>query len=515
VVGGGHTVGEMGNLTKDEVDRKEAEASEVEMLKEFTPDSETGEKVEKVEKGEGVKLKAEMTLLNGCTVIVGCIIGSGIFVSPTGVLQATGSVNLSILVWTVCGLFTMIGAYCYAELGCMIKKSGADYAYIHVSFGPLAAFIRLWIECIIVRPCTGAIQSLSFSLYILKPFFPECDPPDEATRLLAASCLCLLCFINCYSVRLSSMVQDYFTYAKVFALLLICTTGFVQLGRGRTEYFTWDDTETDPSIIALSFYSGLFAYTGWNYLNFIIEEMKDPVRDLPRAIFISCVACLIIYVLTIVAFHTTLSTAEVLGSEAVAVTFANRLYGPMAWIVPIFVACSTFGAVNGLLLTSSRLFFAGAREGQMPGVLTMISVSRTTPVPSVMVITGLSLLYLTSSNIVQLMNYVGFATWFSIGAAVLCVPYLRRKCPDMERPIKVHLAFPIIYLIMTLVITLLPMIQQPVETAIGLAMILTAVPVYFIFIKWTSKPAWIKRFTMEGTNWLQRLLVVVPPDKED
>ena len=90
----------------------------------------------------------------------------------------------------------------------MIKKSGADYAYIHVSFGPLAAFIRLWIECIIVRPCTGAIQSLSFSLYILKPFFPECDPPDEVTRLLAASCLCLLCFINCYSVKLSNMVTN-------------------------------------------------------------------------------------------------------------------------------------------------------------------------------------------------------------------------------------------------------------------------------------------------------------------
>jgi len=311
------------------------------------------------------------------------------------------------------------------------------------------------------------------------------------------------------------MVQDYFTYAKVFALILICITGFVQLGKGHTEHFTWDDTETDPSVIALSFYSGLFAYTGWNYLNFIIEEMKDPVRDLPRAIFISCVACLIIYVLTIVAFHTTLSTAEVLGSEAVAVTFANRLYGRMAWVIPIFVSCSTFGAVNGLLLTSSRLFYAGAREGQMPGVLTMISVKRTTPVPSVMVITGLSLLYLTSSNIVQLMNYVGFATWFSIGAAVLCVPYLRRKCPDMERPIKVHLAFPIIYLVMTLVITLLPMIQQPVETAIGLAMIATAVPVYFIFIKWKTKPAWIKNFTMEGTNWLQRLLMVVPPSKED
>ena len=181
----------------------------------------------------------------------------------------------------------------------------------------------------------------------------------------------------------------------------------------------------DPTVIALSFYSGLFAYTGWNYLNFIIEEMKDPVRDLPRAIFISCVACLVIYVLTIVAFHTALSPAEVLGSEAVAVTFANRMYGPMAWIIPIFVACSTFGesspgitlqhlkkfagAVNGQLLTSSRLFFSGAREGQMPTLLTMIQVwqeceqgtkplqvRRSTPAPSVLVITGLSLLYLTS-----------------------------------------------------------------------------------------------------------------------
>ena len=124
--------------------------------------------------------------------------------------------------------------------------------------------------------------------------------------------------------------------------------------------------------------------------------MKDPVRDLPRAIFISCVVCLLIYVLTIVAFHTTLSVPEVLGSEAVAVTFANRLYGRMAWIIPIFVACSTFGAVNGQLLTSSRLFFSGAREGQMPGALTMISINRTTPMPSVVVISCLSLAYLTS-----------------------------------------------------------------------------------------------------------------------
>ena len=322
-----------------------------------------------------------MTLLNGITVIVGCIIGSGIFVSPTGVLVSTGSVNLSLVVWSICGIFTMFGAYCYAELGCMIRKSGADYAYIHTTFGPLAAFVRLWIECVIVRPCTGAIQSLTFALYLTKPFFPDCDPPDDALRLIAAVCLCFLCFVNCYSVKWATKVQDYFTYAKVVALMIIMGTGIYMLCLGKTGNFSWDGTETDITVIgklisfgpcqlhskccltflASSFYSGLFAYTGWNFLNFIIEEMKNPVRDLPRAIAISCTLCLIIYVFTIVAFHSILNKAEVLGSEAVAVTFANRVYGSMAWIIPIFVACSTFGAVNGTLLTSSRLFFAGAR----------------------------------------------------------------------------------------------------------------------------------------------------------
>ena len=179
----------------------------------------------------------------------------------------------------------------------MIQKSGADYAYIHFAFGPFLAFIRMWIECIILRPCIGAIQSLTFALYILKPFFPECDPPSDSVRILAAACLCLLCFINCFSVKWAAMVrqgdippvssllclqvQDYFTYAKMFALILISITGIVQLGHGKTEFFTFENSETDVSVIALSFYSGLFSYTGWNYLNFIIEEMKVRLTSPP------------------------------------------------------------------------------------------------------------------------------------------------------------------------------------------------------------------------------------------
>jgi len=459
---------------------------------------------------KGVKLKAEMTLLNGCSVIIGCIIGSGIFVSPTGVLVSTGSVNMSLIVWTVCGFFSMIGAYSYVELGCMIKKSGADYAYIMFTFGPFLAFLRLWIECMIVRPCSIAIQALTFSLYILKPMFPECEPPSEAIRLLAAVCICLVGFINCYRVKWANLVQDSLTYAKVFALIIICITGVVQLCKGHVEHFTWQDTKTDPATLALSLYSGLFAFSGWNNLNFIIEEMKNPVRDLPRAIAISCTICMFIYLLTIVAFHTTLSTTEVLGSEAVAVTFAQRLYGKMAVIIPIFVALSCFGAVNGNILTISRLFYVGAREGQMPEILSMIQIQKLTPLPSVVVISLLSLMYLVSSDIIQLINYCSFSIWGSIGASVFCVIYLRWKSPHLIRPIKVNLLFPITYLLLTALILVLPAIVKPVETGIGIAMILTAVPVYFLFISWRNKPSWWTDFLGDITDWLQRLLMVTP-----
>merc|ERR1711931_462294 len=200
-----------------------------------------------------------------------------------------------------------------------------------------------------------------------------------------------------------------------------------------------------------------------------------------------------IYLLTIVAFHTTLSVSEVLGSEAVAVTFAARLYGGFAWIIPIFVALSTFGAVNGNILTTSRLFYAGAREKQMPEMLSMIQISRVTPMPSVIIITLLSLVYLTSSNIIQLINYCSFSIWLSIGAAVFCVPYLRWRCPDLHRPIKVSLIWPTIYLLLTAGILILPAIVKPVETAVGICMILTALPVYFLLLKWSNKPQFISR----------------------
>ncbi|XP_063424208.1 large neutral amino acids transporter small subunit 1-like [Mytilus trossulus] len=461
-----------------------------------------------------VKLQQKISLLNGVTVIVGSIIGSGIFVSPKGVLEGAGSVGLSIIVWVGCGLFSMVGAYCYAELGTSITRSGADYAYIFEAFGPFLAFLRLWVECMIVRPCSQAIVAMTFSYYIIEPLFPDCEQPDNAIRLLAAICILLLTFINCADVKWATRVQDIFTYAKVGALILIIITGFVQLGRGEHENFhnPFEHTETNIGKIAMAFYSGLFAYNGWNYLNFVIEELKDPYKNLPKAIWISIIMVMTVYTLANIAYFTTVTRVEILSGSAVAVMFSQRLYGVMWWIMPIFVSLSTFGGVNGILFTTSRLFYVGGREGHMPQVLSYVSVKRLTPMPACIFMGILSLFYLLSTDMYALINYVGFVNWLAIGMSIVVLLYFRKTRPEMNRPIKVNLFWPILYVAMTVFLVALPFYASPRETTYGVIMICTGIPVYIIFIAWKNKPKSLTNIIDKTTLLLQKILVIMPEE---
>ncbi|KRZ78497.1 Y+L amino acid transporter 1, partial [Trichinella papuae] len=411
--------------------------------------------------GGKIKLQRSVSLLNGITIIIGCIIGSGIFVSPKGVHEHSGSVGLSMIIWIFGGLFAALGAYCYAELGTLIRKSGGDYAYITEAFGPFVGFIRLWIEAIVIRPCSATITALTFAKYALVPF-----------------------------VRWATFIQDILTYAKIIALVLIIMTGLVMAFLTSSGSFDniFDGTSNDAGEISLALYSGLFAYNGWNYLNFIVEELKNPKRNLPLAIAISCSLVTVIYCLTNLAFYAVISPREFLEADATAMTFANKVYGSFAWIMPIFVAFATVGSCNGVILTASRLFFVGGREGQMPQALTLISLKYMTPVPAV-ILTGLlsCVFLLLSSNIYSLINYIQIVNWLAISLAMLSLFQLRRKLPDAPRTIKVNLIFPFVFLVGCLFLVVVPVIAAPIDTVIGLGITFTSVPIYFLFIKHRPK----------------------------
>ncbi|XP_075597494.1 large neutral amino acids transporter small subunit 2-like isoform X1 [Balearica regulorum gibbericeps] len=466
--------------------------------------------------GGGVALKKEIGLLSACGIIVGNIIGSGIFVSPKGVLENSGCLGLALLVWGATGAVTAVGALCYAELGVTIPRSGGDYAYVTEIFGGLAGFLRLWIAVLVIYPTNQAVIALTFANYVLHPLFPSCPVPETGLRLLAAACLLLLTWVNCASVRWATRVQDVFTAGKLLALALIIGTGIFQICRGESYWLSPEQAFSfwEPATaggVALAFLQGSFAYGGWNFLNYVTEELVDPYRNLPRAIFISIPLVTFVYVFANVAYVTAMSPRELLESNAVAVTFGEKVLGAVSWVMPLAVALSTFGGVNGSLFTCSRLFYAGAREGHLPALLAMIHLERRTPIPALLVTCVSTLLMLVTGDIYTLINYVGFVNYLWYGVTVAGLVVLRWKQPDRPRPIRVSLLFPGLYLLFWAALLLFSLWSEPLVCGIGLGIMATGAPLYLLGLRGGPRPPALRRALDAATRFGQRLCLVVYP----
>ncbi|EDO40551.1 predicted protein [Nematostella vectensis] len=436
-----------------------------------------------------IHLKKEVSLINGVALVVGVMIGSGIFISPKGVLQQTGSVGLSLVVWAGCGLLALFGSLCYCEMGTMIPKSGAEYSYLKDAFGPLPAFLYSWTLALIIRPSSLAIVSLTFARYVTQPFFPNCEiSPLSVRKILAACCLALTLFINCASVRWATRIQDSFTLGKLIAIAILVILGIITIAKGQVEYLEdpFEKSTPNPAAIGLAFYSGLWAYDGWNALNFVTEEMKNPARDLPRALIIGIPLVTICYLLTNIAYIAVVGREGILSSGAVAMTVGDMYLGPMSWIIPIFVACSTFGCVNGLLFSGARLVYVSARNGHMPRLLAMIHNKCQTPMPSIIFMNTIALIMLIpdASEFGTLVNYFSFAAWLSYFAVICALLYLRWKRPNAHRPYKVWLVIPVIAACAALYLLITPFAKEPVESSMALIFIVLGIPVYFLFCKW-------------------------------
>lgn len=469
-----------------------------------------------------VSLKKSLGLFNAVSVIVGIIIGSGIFISPKGVLVQSGSVGLSLLVWGASGCVALIGGLCYMELGILMPVAGGDYHYIQKNYGPLLGFLYAWTQVFIVFPAGNAAVSLTFAKYFLQPIFGSCLPTGNLETIVAASAILLLGVVNCASVKWASRVQDFFSVAKVFALLLIIAFGIMSLSSPRSHFpkevdEIFADSKTSASAISLAFYQGLYSFAGFNYLNFLMGELKEPERNLPLAMFIAMPLITFVYVMTNVAYFSVLTTYEMLQTEATALTFAQRTLGKGAGVMSFFVSLSCFGGLNGAILSSSRMFFAAASRGHLPEVLSMIHVTQSTPMPAVIFECLLSIVMLMVKDVYALINYITFAEFFFVGIAVTVVPYLRWKHPELARPVSVPLPLAILFILVCVFLIIVPLVEDPATNCWGIAIIAAGIPAYWLGVLWKprDKPMFIQEAMRDMTAATQKLLVCVPEDQKD
>ncbi|KAJ8381823.1 hypothetical protein SKAU_G00026010 [Synaphobranchus kaupii] len=464
--------------------------------------------------GEALYLRRRIDLLAAISFIIGTVVGSGIFIAPKGVLMNSGSVGLSLLVWALCGVLSTFGALCYAELGTTFKKSGGHYIYLLETLGPLPAFLRLWAEFILIRPAVASVVCLAFGRYVVEAFFAPCPAPPVLVKLFGILGLSFVVVVNCWSVSLATRTQIILTIIKMFALVLIIVPGICALVRGQTENFhnAFNSESFTLNKLPLAFYSGLYAYGGWFYLNFITEEVINPNRNIPLSIIFSMVTVTVCYVMVNMSYYTVMTAKELLVSDAVAVTFAGRALQSIAPVIPILVAISCLGALHGGFFVAPRMLFVGAREGHWPALFSMIHVRRHTPLPAVLLLYPLVVLMVARGELFQLVNFASFSRWLFIGMATMGMLIHRYRFPQQPRPFKVPLAIAVSFTVVCFFIVGLSLYSDPWNTGGSCVITLSGVPVYYLTVhRPRLPPRWMTAFNF-CSRQLQILLEVAQQD---
>lgn len=465
---------------------------------------------EGAEKRDAVQLHRQITLLPAVCFIVGTIVGSGIFIAPKGVLMNSGTVGMSLVVWALCGVLSMFGALCYAEFGTTFPKSGGHYTYLLETLGPLPAFLRIWSEFMFIRPAVASYVALAFGRYVVDPFFAPCAAPTALIRVVGILGVTFVVAVNCWSVSMASRTQVTLTFIKMFALVLIIIPGVIALAKGKTDHFenAFETESLTLDRLPLAFYNGLYAYGGWFYLNYITEEVVDPNRNIPLAIIISMVTVTIFYVLVNVAYYTVISPMELLQSEAVAVTFANRALQGLSSVIPVLVSISCLGALNGGFFGVPRMLFVGARDGHWPPIFSMIHIRRHTPLPAVLFLYPLVVVMMLNGEIYRLINFASFPRWFFLASATLGLLIHRYRFPQKPRPFKVPVVIVVIFTVVSFFIVGFSLYSDPWNTGGSCALTLSGVPVYYLTVHRSRVPPRLRRIFNFFSKQLQILLEV-------
>ncbi|KAI8991458.1 amino acid/polyamine transporter I [Mycotypha africana] len=459
----------------------------------------------------GPELQKKVTFWNGLGLVVGMMIGSGLFSSPGPVLESSGAYGTALVIWFISGLIALSGALCYSELGTMLPQNGGESVYLGRAFGSLVSFMFEFFSIVVQKPGSLAIVCTVFGEYVSRIayhtyFFHIPHDSDAAAqladsiipsflpKLLAIVCLIVLTTINAFSVKAGVRVQDVLTLVKVLTAIVISIVGIIVLTNKNLvvgDSIHGDAFKNINSIsfgqFGVAFYSALWAFDGWNNLNYVSGEMKDSHRDLPRVIIFGIPLVIVCYMLSNVAYLAALRPEVVMHTNTVSMDFGKKIFGPAGGIIfAVCVAFSCFGSANASVFTGARIIYVSAKQGHIPSLFGKLHQIRQTPIPALILQAILTTIMIMIGSFRVLINFYSYGAWIFHFLAVLCLLVLRYTEPDLQRPYHVWISTPILFCSIALFLCTAPLIEAPVESVIALGIILLAIPVWVVRVKFYS-----------------------------
>ena len=442
------------------------------------------------------ELLRELGVGQASAIVVGTIIGSGIFLVPAEMMQAVGSARLVYLAWIVGGLLSLAGAITYAELGAMKPQAGGEYVYIRDAYGPLTAFLYAWTWFIVAKP--GSVATIATGIVRILGTFPALaffrdtafSSPMKVTygQLVAIAAAILITWLNYVGVKRAGEFQLVFTVLKIVMIVGVAIVGFTAAsGTWRNFGTHFAGTTGGVAGFMAALVAALWAYDGWNDLNMVSGEIKHPERTIPIALIAGVGIVAVLYMLNNAAVQYVLPADQIAASQrpsSDATAIAVGLWG--AAIVSLGMALSMLVTLNGTIMSGARIPYAMARDGYFFRAMADVHPRFHTPHVALLVQLALSILMLMfAGNFRELFSLTIFAEWLFYMIAASTVFVLRRKEPNIPRPYKTwgYPAVPAVFVLVAAVLLYFTFTENLRNSVWGTLLILSGIPLFLYFAK--------------------------------
>lgn len=417
-------------------------------------------------------------------IVVGTVIGSGIFIVPATVLQQTsGKVGPAMLVWLIAGILSLLGALTYGELGAMNPEAGGLYVYIRDAFGELPAFLYGWTLFFVISAGSVATLAVASADYVGQ-FIPL---SPLGARIVALAMIALVAAVNVKGTDDSAKLQDWSTLIKAAAIILL-SIAMLSIGGGLSHAagHVWPDS-LKPSLltgIGLAMIGVLWAYEGWQYVTFSAGETRDPQRTFPRGIIVGTALTIGIYMLANLAYIAALGPEAATASPRIAADAVGATLGPVwAKLIAATILLSMFSAANGLTLTAPRVYYAMARDGIFFRRLAEVHPKFGTPAFAVVASSVWAMLLAATGTFTVLLTYVVFTGWIFYALGALSIFSYRRTRPDAPRPFRVpgYPVTPILFVLASAAIVANTLVTQSAVALRGIGVVAIGIPAFYLW----------------------------------